>query len=197
MLIRQQTFLFSPTQNNQISRLFDWGQKFFEKVLIFALGIPRSGTSENKRVKGKTMKKLIIILFILSGGLSIAAQTKATRLALPVSIIKMNKGTSDKLLNNAVIKARLKWLLGKKGYNDFVESFETVNPVVKKGNFLFTSGCLIHACGHVESAIAVDLVKKTVHAGIFREGEKPKYFNERSRKTPLVIKNWATRLIQK
>jgi hypothetical protein len=87
--------------------------------------------------------------------------------------------------------------LGKKNYADFLESWETINPIVKKGNLLFSSGCLIHACGHAESAITIDWQSKTIHVGIFREQEKTRFFNERGRKTPLVIKNWATRLLQK
>lgn len=109
---------------------------------------------------------------------------------------KMNGKDSHDLLTNPTIKARLKKLLGEKSYADFTESWETVNPVIKKGNFLFSSGCLIHACGHLESAIAIDLLKKTIHVGIFRETEKTKYFNERRRKTPAIIRNWAQNLIK-
>jgi len=68
--------------------------------------------------------------------------------------------------------------------------------VRKEGNFLFSSGCLIHACTHLESAIAVDLVNQTVHAAIFRQDEKTQYFNEGGAATPAVIKDWAGNLRQ-
>ena len=84
--------------------------------------------------------------------------------------------------------------MGKKNYEDFKESWETLNPIVKKGNILFSSGCLIHACGHAESAIAIDLVNKTIHVGIFREDEKTRYINENKRKTPQAMKTWGKRL---
>ena len=77
-----------------------------------------------------------------------------------------------------------------------MESFETLNPVRKEGNFLFSSGCLIHACTHLESAIAVDLVRQTVHAAIFRQNEKTRFFNEGGTATPAVIKDWAGNLRQ-
>jgi len=142
------------------------------------------------------MKKLIVILFVLGCALGSSALAQSKRPALPANIAKWSGSDSDRILKNVTIKNRLKKLLGKKNYADFTESWETLNPIVKKGNFLFSSGCLIHACGHIESAIAIDLVNQTVHAGIFRETEKTKYFNENGRKTPQVIKNWANRLIK-
>jgi len=77
-----------------------------------------------------------------------------------------------------------------------MESFETLSPVKKEGNFLFSTGCLIHACTHLESAIAVDLVNRTVHAAIFRQDEKTRYFNEGGKATPKVIRGWANHLSQ-
>lgn len=138
------------------------------------------------------MKKILIIIFVLIFTFSSFAQTPTN---LPANIAKWSNQDSLKLLSNAAIKSRLKKLLDKKNYADFRESWETVNPIVKKGNFLFSSGCLIHACGHVESAIAIDLVNQTVHVGIYRDEDKPKFFNERGRKTPNSIKNWANRLL--
>lgn len=84
-------------------------------------------------------------------------------------------------------------LLGKE-YASFMESFETLTPVTKEGRFLFSSGCLIHACTHLESAVAVDLVNRTIHAAIFRQGEKIRYFNEGGKPTPKVIRGWADNL---
>lgn len=137
------------------------------------------------------MKKVgLAILLIAAFAVFASAQS------LPANIVQMNGRDSDEILNNPTIKLRLQKLLGKKNYADFIESWETVNPITKKGNFLFSSGCLIHACGHIESAIAIDLRTKTIHTAIFREGEKTRYFNERKKKTPNVIKNWANRLLQ-
>lgn len=138
------------------------------------------------------MKIFLIIVFVLICTFSSFAQTPTK---LPENIAIWTNQDSMKLLSNPTIQSRLKKLLGKKNYADFLESWETVNPIVKKGNFLFSSGCLIHACSHAESAIAIDLVNQTIHAGIFRDEAKTKYFNEKSRKTPKTIKTWANRLI--
>lgn len=146
------------------------------------------------------MKKIIFLFLILPiFCLCLAAQTtkKSRQNRFPVSIEKMSTGTSDELLNDPVIQSRLKRLLGGKNYASFLESFETQNPVEKNGVILFSSGCLIHACGHLESAVAIDLASRTVHAAIFRENEKVKYFNENTRKTPVAIKNWANNLTRK
>ena len=140
------------------------------------------------------MKQISIILLItLALCFSVTAQTSKTkRPALPANIAKWKD--SYKLLNNPTIKTRLRTLLGKKNYADFVESWETLNPIVKKGNFLFSSGCLIHACGHIESAMAIDLVKKTIHAGIFQQGIKSKLYNEDNQPTPKVLMDWFKNL---
>lgn len=124
------------------------------------------------------------------------AQTAKTRRpALPSDLALMVGQDSDSLLNNPVIKARMKKLLGRK-YGTFMESFETLNPVTKDGQFLFSSGCLIHACTHLESAIAVNLTNNTIHAAIFRQNKKTIYFNEGGKVTPKVIRGWANNLRQ-
>jgi hypothetical protein len=112
---------------------------------------------------------------------------------LPSDIAAAAGQDSDSLLKNPAIQARIKRLLGSK-YDSFMESFETLNPVTKEGNFLFSSGCLIHACTHLESAIAVDLAGRTIHAAIFRQNEKTGYFNEGGKATPPVIRGWANNL---
>jgi hypothetical protein len=137
-----------------------------------------------------------VLLVALAFCVSATAQTSQTRRpALPSGIAAAEGHDSDGLLKNAVIQARIKRLLRSK-YDAFMESFETLNPVRKEGNFLFSSGCLIHACTHLESAIAVDLVRQTVHAAIFRQDEKTRYFNEGGTATPAVIKDWAGNLRQ-
>jgi hypothetical protein len=137
-----------------------------------------------------------LLLVTLVWCFSATGQTaKTKRPALPSDIAATAGQDSDSLLKNPAIKARMKKLLGNK-YDSFMESFETLNPVVKEGNFLFSSGCLIHACTHLESAIAIDLVNRTVHAAIFRQDEKTRYFNEGGKATPEVIRGWANNLRQ-
>jgi hypothetical protein len=136
----------------------------------------------------------LILLIALVSSLSALAQTAKTRHpALPSDISAAAGQDSDSLLKNAVVKARMKRLLGKR-YASFMESFETLTPVLKEGNFLFSTGCLIHACTHLESAIAIDLKERTIHTAIFRQNEQTRYFNEDGRATPKVIRDWANHL---
>src|SRR3954471_14095012 len=140
----------------------------------------------------KLTTALFFVVLVLS--LSASAQTaKTKRPALPADIAAVVGQDSDSLLKNPAIQARTKMLLGKK-YDSFLESFETLNPVTKEGNYLFSSGCLIHACTHLESAIAIDLANRTIHAAIFRQDEKTRYFNEGGKATPEVIRSWANNL---
>lgn len=141
--------------------------------------------------------KVIFCLFLLTAIFAVSAfaqKAKPKTAALPADIATWQGEDSDKILQNEVIKSRLKKLLGKTNYADFMESFETLTPIGKDGKILFASGCLIHACGHVESAVAIDTVKNTIHAAIFRDDKKTKYFNEKAAKTPESINKWAKRL---
>ncbi len=141
------------------------------------------------------MKKLLVILLIIFT-LQVAAPAQKAKpkiRTLPANTAQMTGEYPDTLLDNKVIKRRFKTLLGK-NYSAFMDSFETTRPFEKKGNYLFSSGCLIHACLHLESAVVVDLINKTIHAAIFRQDEKVKYFNEDNRQTPAAIKDWAKNL---
>jgi hypothetical protein len=141
------------------------------------------------------MRKLTFALALaIAACFPATAQTAENRRhALPPQIASAAGQDSDSLLRNPVIEARMRKLLGGK-YASFMESFETLNPVTKRGDLLFTSGCLIHACTHLESAVAIDLINGTIHAAIFRQDEKTRYFNEGGRATPRVIRGWAGNL---
>jgi hypothetical protein len=137
----------------------------------------------------------LLLITLISCFSATAQTTKTRRPALPTNIAATAGQDSDSLLKNPAINARLKKLLGQK-YDSFMESFETLNPVTRKGHFLFSSGCLIHACTHLESAIAIDLTSKTIHAAVFCQTERTRYFNERGRATPKAIRDWVNNLRQ-
>jgi hypothetical protein len=135
-----------------------------------------------------------LLLIALATCFSVAGQTAKTRRpAWPSDIAAAAGQDSDSLLKNPALQTRMKRLLGNK-YDSFMESFETLNPVKQYGNLLFSSGCLLHACTHLESAIAVDMVNGTLHAAIFRRDEQTGYFNEGGKATPKVIRDWANHL---
>ena len=114
---------------------------------------------------------------------------------LPAAIRAWAGQDSDKLLKDPVITTRLKTLMGKTNYASFIESFETLAPITKDGDVLFASGCLIHACTHLESAIAINLKANTIHAAIYNDEKKTRYFNERASKTPQAINDWESSLM--
>lgn len=112
----------------------------------------------------------------------------------PADIADWGGQDSDKILENPAIKMRLKKLLGDEDFVSFSDHFETKTPTEKTRNFLFASGCMIRACTRLESAVAIDLANKTIHAAIYNEIEETKYFNEKNSKTPEPIIKWAKRL---
>src|SRR5215213_3334395 len=139
-------------------------------------------------------KPAYALLVVIVACFTAAAQTaKSRRVALPSGVAATADQDSDDLLKNPAVQTRMRKLLGNK-YTSFMESFETLSPVARQGGFLFSSGCLIHACTHLESAAAIDLVNGTIHAAIFRQGEKTRYFNEGGQPTPKVIRGWADNL---
>ncbi len=75
-----------------------------------------------------------------------------------------------------------------------METYEMKVPFKRVGNFLFSSGYLIHARTHLESAMAIDLVNKTIHAGIYREAMASRLFSEDKRPAPAVMKKWLRNL---
>ncbi len=156
----------------------------------------RSKNSSVHRI-GENMKHaatcLLFILVIF--GVSVLAQdAKPARSGLPAGISEWVGDDSDKILKNKIIGARLKKLLGERDHRAFLEYFETSKPIEKSGGILFTSGCMIRSCNHLESAIAIDLENNTIHAAIFDQIEDTKYFNEGGAETPASIINWAKRL---
>ncbi|MGB5013875.1 MAG: hypothetical protein WBO68_07565, partial [Pyrinomonadaceae bacterium] len=93
--------------------------------------------------------KIIVSATIIAGILSISVFSQSIKpkpTTLPAGIATWSGEYSDKFLNNSIIKARLKKLMGTKSYAEFIESFETLAPIAKDGSVLFASGCLIHAC---------------------------------------------------
>ena len=150
------------------------------------------------KARGRIMKRTasLVLVTLISCVCALAQTAKTSRPALPNGIATAAAGQdSDSLLKNPVIKTRMQRLLGNK-YESFLESFETLTPVTREGRYLFSSGCLIHACTQLESAIAVNLSGNTIHAAIFRRDEKTRYFNEGGKATPKVIRDWAYNLRQ-
>ncbi len=143
-------------------------------------------------------EKLRLACFMLVLSVFSFAQEKKVAISqtadLPADIAEWSGRDSDEILENAVIKLRLQNMMGNADYESFSEYFETITRIEKRGDFLFAGGCMIHACMHLESAIAINLKNKTVHTAIFDETKETKFFNENESKTPEPILAWAKRL---
>ncbi len=142
------------------------------------------------------MRQKISFIILVALALCVFANAQSKVKTKSSGTVNLSKSVGQypfDLFKNKTVKLRMKKLLGKT-YPDFFDSFETQSPFKKKGNFLFSSGCLIHACGHLESAMAIDLATNTIHIGIFRQDEPAKYFNENKRKTPKVLTGWIKNL---
>ncbi len=142
------------------------------------------------------MRQKISFIVLLTLVLCVFANAQSKVKTKSSATVNLSKSVGQypfELFKNKTVKSRMKKLLGK-NYSNFFDSFETQAPFKKKANFLFSSGCLIHACGHLESAIAIDLANNTIHLGIFRQDEAAKTFNENKRKTPKILTAWIKNL---
>ncbi|MEZ5345980.1 MAG: hypothetical protein R2681_10545 [Pyrinomonadaceae bacterium] len=138
---------------------------------------------------------MFAFLLVVFFGISSFAQVSKNELSkLPAGIEDWNENDSEKVFEDPVIAARLKLLLGEADHAVFLESFETRRPLDKKDGIIFVSGCMIRACSHLESAIAIDLAANTIHAAIFNEIEETRFFNEKESETPQIIAVWSKRL---
>lgn len=123
-----------------------------------------------------------------------AGADEAENPELPAGIADWAGEGSDKLVSQPSINKRLQKLLGAENYEAFMGSFETLNAIERKGDVILGSGCMIRACTRLESALAVDLENKTIHAAIFNQIEETRYFNEKGAATPAALSEWARRL---
>lgn len=138
------------------------------------------------------MKQIFAILMItLALSLSAAAQPKKP--ALPTNMAKYIDEYPVKLMKVPSVKARLKTLLGKK-YSTFDLYIAVQAPTKQVGDFLIASGCLPHACTISQSAFAIDLKNKRIHAVIYEKDKLPKYYNEDKAATPQVLIDWVNEL---
>jgi hypothetical protein len=134
------------------------------------------------------MKKLLAVCFItMAVCLAANAQSKPS---LPNNLTKYVGKYPDDLMKVASVKNRLKTLLGK-NYSKFYSYINVQSPMSKSGDFIFGSGCLPHSCTISEAAFAIDVKNKRVHAVIYSQNVKPKYFNEDNSETPQVILDWV------
>lgn len=133
---------------------------------------------------------LAVSFILIAFCFTISAQTnKTSRPALPNNLAKYVDEYPDKLMKVAAVKTRLKTLLGK-NYSKFDSYITVQSPMNQVGDFLFASGCLPHSCTISEAAFAIDMKNKRIHAVIYNQNLKPKFFNEDKAETPQVLLDW-------
>jgi hypothetical protein len=135
------------------------------------------------------MKK-IFTCFLLVLALCLMAGAQIKRPPLPSNLTKYVDEYPVELMKVRAMKTRLRALLGKK-YSTFDEYLTVQSPMTQVGDFLLASGYLPHSCTISESAFAIDLKNKRIHAVIYDKDEKPKFYNEDKAETPDVLLNWV------
>lgn len=94
---------------------------------------------------------------------------------LELSQFKDQYPSEVNLLDNPLIKGRLKTLLGS-DYADFRKYWEVETPILMEENVLSTSGCEQHNCAANMFILQIDL--KGNNLNVFRLGSKIKSYKE-------------------
>jgi len=145
------------------------------------------------------LKKLLVISLVVSGfgSLSLHAQTKEKKPALPKDIARFENEYPMDLFKVPAVKTRLRTLLGK-SYNSFMEAIDTQEAMEKSDNLLVGKGCAKGLCTIYEAMIVIDLSSKTIHGGIVNTSAKTKYrsFSEAPNDKPALLENWANQLLK-
>lgn len=80
-----------------------------------------------------------------------------------------------KLLENAVLSARLKTLLGEPTFQIMLREWNTETPIEMEGGILHTSGCQDNNCGEIGYHLFIDPVGDNINLFSFRNQEMMTY----------------------
>jgi hypothetical protein len=94
-----------------------------------------------------------------------------------------------KLLDNSILKQRLKTLLGNR-YSFLKSKWAVEIPIEIKDNIFIAYACETHNCDATNFMIIVDINRNIVYAGI-REERKAVTYSEDNSKGPVQLQDWA------
>ncbi len=97
-----------------------------------------------------------------------------------------------KLLDNSIIKKRLKNLIGDSRFFFLKKTWAVETPMEIKNNIFVASACEAHNCNMTNFIIALDMSKNIMYVGIREEG-KIRTYTEAGNNFPEQIQEWSLR----
>lgn len=93
-----------------------------------------------------------------------------------------------KLLDNTVVKQRLKKLLGNR-FTFLMETWAVESPIELQNNIFTAWACEQHNCGATNFIIVIDLLKNVIYVGI-REAGHVETYSEAAVPSPKQLQKW-------
>lgn len=99
------------------------------------------------------------------------------------------------LLGKEPLKTRIRQLLDK-DHPSFIDRFQVTPPVEVENTILYNQGCRPHNCGIEESALAVDMSRDVIYAGIATNGIVKLYSEKNDSAYPDKLLRWKLKFIK-
>ncbi|WP_143150573.1 hypothetical protein [Chitinophaga sancti] len=97
--------------------------------------------------------------------------------------------TETDMLQREPLRSRLKTLLGNAN-NVLCQRFDVAPPIEVENDVLYNQGCRKHYCGADEAAIAIDMKRDVVYAGVAVNGVVKLYSETRDSGYPEKLIRW-------
>jgi hypothetical protein len=99
------------------------------------------------------------------------------------------------LLQKEPLKQRFRNLLGRDTVL-FIQRFQVAPPIEIEGNLLYNEGCQPHNCGTDEAALAIDMSRDLIYAGMAIKGRIKVYAEKNDTAYPQRLREWKQRVLQ-
>jgi len=99
------------------------------------------------------------------------------------------------LLEKEPLKQRFRKLLGRDTAL-FLQRFQVAPPIEIDGPLLYNEGCQPHNCGTDEAALAIDMGRDLIYAGMAVKGRVKMYAEKKDTAYPQRLREWKQKLMQ-
>lgn len=100
------------------------------------------------------------------------------------------------LLEKAPLKQRFRDLLGR-DTAAFMRRYQVAPPIEVEGGILFNEGCRPHHCASDEAALAIDMNRDIIYAGIAIDGKVKIYAEKGDTAAPQPLKEWQQKFARR
>jgi len=100
------------------------------------------------------------------------------------------------LLEKEPLKERFRALLGR-DTAAFMHRYQVAPPIEVEAGILFNEGCRPHHCATDEAALAIDMNRDIIYAGIAINGKVKIYAEKEDTAAPLPFREWQRKFVKR